>query len=248
MVIRRNQHEGRFMTTVLKVQGLSLSFGKKPVLNQLSFEIPQGSVLAVIGPNGAGKTVLFKTLVGMLAHSGTVEWLAGTRLGYVPQKLDVERDLPLTGLDLLHAKAAVVGIPSAPISRVLTDVDLDPEVARQPIGVLSGGQFQRLLLAVALLGDPDVLLLDEVTAGVDEVGQAHTYQLLDRLAAERKRTVLLISHDLSVVYQRATHVLCLGQARAWFGPPDQVLTPKTLALLYGPAAHRLHLHDLHPAQ
>ncbi|MGH7297443.1 MAG: metal ABC transporter ATP-binding protein [Polyangiaceae bacterium] len=218
-----------------------MSFGRTAVLRDLSFQLDRGSVLAVIGPNGAGKTVLFKALVGMLPHAGLVRWSPGTRIGYVPQKLGVERDLPLTSLDLLKAKADVVGAPAGAIEPVLSMVGLGEAQAKQAIGDLSGGQFQRLLLAAALIGDPTVLLLDEVTSGVDEAGQERAFALLDRLVEQRRRTVLLISHELSVVYAHATHVLCLARARAWFGPPTEVLTPGILRELFGPIA--LHVHD-----
>jgi len=225
----------------LEVRSLSVSFGRVTVLRDLSFQLERGSVLAVIGPNGAGKTVLFKALVGMVHHAGLVRWGPGTRIGYVPQKLGVERDLPLTSLDLLQAKADVVGAPIDAIESALSMVGLGAAEARQAIGDLSGGQFQRLLLAVALIGYPSVLLLDEVTSGVDEAGQERAFALLDRLVAERQRTVLLISHELNVVYGHATHVLCLARAKAWFGPPREVLTTETLREIFGSTT--LHVHD-----
>ena len=226
---------------VLEVRSLSVSFGRGTVLRDLSFQLERGSVLAVIGPNGAGKTVLFKALVGMVRHAGLVSWAPGTRIGYVPQKLGVERDLPLTSLDLLQSKADVVGAPIDAIESALSMVGLGAAEARQAIGDLSGGQFQRLLLAAALIGDPSVLLLDEVTSGVDEAGQERAFALLDRLVAERQRTVLLISHELNVVYGHATHVLCLARAKAWFGPPREVLTTETLREIFGSTT--LHVHD-----
>ena len=103
----------------------------------------------------------------------------------------------------------------------------------EPIGTLSGGQFQRLLLAFALLGDPHVLLFDEPTAGVDEPGDERIYETIRRLKLEGGLTLLLISHELSLVYRYATNVLCLGRGRAWFGPPIEILTPERLEALYG---------------
>src|SRR5581483_276532 len=101
----------------IKVDHLTVRFGDVEVIRDLSFAVPQGSTLAIIGPNGAGKTVLFRALVGSLPHEGTVEWAAGSRLGYVPQKLDLERDLPITGGDLLRARARLARASRADVER-----------------------------------------------------------------------------------------------------------------------------------
>jgi zinc transport system ATP-binding protein len=228
--------------TALQVEGLAVRFGKAPVLANLSFEVRRGTSLAIIGPNGAGKSVLLRALIGALPHEGAVRWADGTRIGYVPQKLDIERDLPVTGDDLLHAKASVARASREDESRALAGVGLNTEQSRRPLGALSGGQFQRLLLAVALVGRPTVLLLDEPTAGVDEPGQMTLTETIDRLAREEQMTTLLISHDLSVVYRHADKVLCLTRGRACFGAPRNILTPALLQELYG-APVAFHLHD-----
>ncbi len=227
---------------VLEVERLTVGFGKAPVLDALAFRVPRGSSLAIIGPNGSGKTVLFKALIGALPYEGQVRWAQGTRLGYVPQKLDIERDLPVTGDDFLRAKAVASGESRDEVTKVLGVVGISPEIAHQPIGALSGGQFQRLLVAAALLGHPTVLLLDEPTAGVDEPGQQTLYETIDRLREQRAMTVLLISHDLSVVYGHAANVLCLSRGRSCFGAPRDVLTPAMLQQLYGPEV-RYHVHE-----
>lgn len=227
---------------VLEVERLTVRFGRAIVLENLSFEVRRGTSLAILGPNGAGKTVLFKALIGALPHEGTVRWAAGARLGYVPQKLDIERDLPVTGDDFLLAKAVVSGTPRAGIAQASRTVGFGPELSRMPIGALSGGQFQRLLVAAALLGGPAVLLLDEPTAGVDEPGQQTLHERLDRLRDEQAMTTLVISHDLSVVYAHATNVLCLTRQSPCFGPPKSVLTPAVLERLYG-ARIGYHVHD-----
>jgi zinc transport system ATP-binding protein len=157
----------------------------------------------------------------------------------VPQKLDIERDLPITGHDLLRAKATATAARVS-VTEVLRRVGLD-QVAPTPIGALSGGQFQRLLVAMALVGRPNVLLLDEPTAGVDEPGQETLNELVRRVQQQQGLTVLLISHDLSVVYRYATDVLCLSRERAWFGPPRTILTPELLRELYGtPVEYHVH--------
>ncbi len=230
------------MDTVLDVEDLSVSFGATPILRHLSFQVVRGSSVAIIGPNGAGKTVLLRALIGATPHTGSVRWAPGIRFGYVPQKLDLVRDVPITGSDFLHAKAACDGRATTPAADVLRAVGLSERACAQSIGSLSGGQFQRLLVAFALMGEPDVLLLDEPTAGVDENGQERLNELVHRLQRERGLTVLLISHDLSVVSLHATNVLCLGPDRVCFGPPRTILTPELLNEIYG-APVAFHVHD-----
>jgi zinc transport system ATP-binding protein len=233
------------MAPALEVSDLSVELGGAPVLRALSFDVEKGASLAVIGPNGAGKTVLFKALIGVVPHTGRIAWAAGSKLGYVPQKLDVERDLPVTGADLLRAKAAVTRARSEDVAAALPLASLGAPLLAKPIGALSGGQLQRLLLALALVGAPDVLLLDEPTAGVDEPGQERLNETIHRLQSERGMTVLLISHDLSVVHHYATRVLCLGARRACFGAPREVLTPEVLERTYGKKLG-YHVHDDDP--
>jgi zinc transport system ATP-binding protein len=230
------------LTNVLEVEGLTVRLGATDVLRNLSFQVPRGRSLAIIGPNASGKTVLLKALIGALPYGGTVRWAEGTVLGYVPQKLDIERDLPLSGRDFLRARAALAGASSGEIRSALDAVGLSQEVLPKPIGTFSGGQFQRLLVAFALLGRPTVLLLDEPAAGVDAPGQAQLTDVIEGLQSTDGLTVLLVSHDLSVVYRHADYVLCLGRGPPCFGPPRTALTPDVLQQLYGsPVA--LHVHD-----
>ena len=230
------------MAPALEVEHLSVTLGGRVVLRDLSFQIPEGSSLLVIGPNGSGKTVLFRTLIGVLPHEGTVRWAPGSRLGYVPQKLDLERDLPIRGLDVLRAKAAVAHVGEGEISAALEDIGLGTELAHGTVAALSGGQFQRLLIASALLGKPNVLLFDEPTAGVDEPGQERVYEVVERLHRDNHTTLLMISHDLSVVFRHADRVLCLARQQAWFGPPREILTPELLEEVYQ-APVRFHVHE-----
>lgn len=221
------------MVNALEVERLTVRLDGTPILRELGFTVARGSSLAVIGPNGAGKTVLFRTLIGALRHEGRIQWAPGTRIGYAPQKLDIERDLPLTGLDLLAAKSALAEAARGEADRAMELVNLPRAVAGQPIGTLSGGQFQRLLLAFALLGKPSVLLFDEPTAGVDEPGEERLYEMIRRVQQSEGLTLLLISHELSVVYRYATNVLCLSRETPCYGPPEQVLTPDRIEQLYG---------------
>ena len=233
---------GPVTANALEVENLTVRFGSSPVLTNLSFSVPAGAALAVIGPNGAGKTVLFRALVGAIPCEGVVRWAPGTKLGYVPQKLDLERNLPITGRDLLGARSRIGHSPPGAARESLSRLSLPASVLDTPIGMLSGGQFQRLLMAFALVGSPTVLLLDEPTAGVDEPGQEQLTQAVHRLQEEQGVTVLTISHDLTVVYRYANAVLCLSPEYTCFGVPKDVLTPDTLSQLYG-APVGLHIHD-----
>jgi len=228
----------------LEVEGLAVRLGGTDVLRGITFNLPRATCLAIIGPNGAGKTVLLRALIGALPHTGRITWAADTALGYVPQKLDIERDLPLNGRDFLRAKAALLGSAGVMQTEALHAVGLAEEVLATPIGNMSGGQFQRLLIAFALLGRPNVLLLDEPAAGIDAPGQAQLTEVLHGLQDSRAMTVLLVSHDLSVVYRHADYVLCLGRHGTCFGPPRSALTPEMLYEVYGqPLGFHVHHHS-----
>lgn len=230
------------MSHALEVRDLTISFDGAPVIEDLSFTVGEGDSLAIIGPTGSGKTVLFRALIGAIPYKGEIRWAAGATLGYVPQKLDIERDLPITGADFLRAKQRVRHASTGEIRRALELVNLADDVVRKPIGSLSGGQFQQLLLAFALLGKPNVLLFDEPTAGIDEPGEERLYDRIDRLKKEQPLTLLVISHELSFVYRHATRVLCLGRGRSYIGPPAEVLTSERLEELYG-SPMKYHAHE-----
>jgi zinc transport system ATP-binding protein len=232
------------MAAALEVRNLSVRFGRNVVLRDLDFDVEAGSTLAVIGPNGAGKSVLFKALAGLIPYEGSVKWAPGVRLGYVPQKLDLERDLPVTGRDYLGAMAHVAGRARGDIEGAMKAVGLGAAMADTLIGALSGGAFQRLLVACALLVRPTALLLDEATSGIDEPGQELIQDVIHRLQAERSLTILQISHELRLVYGYADNALCLSRETVFFGPPEDVLTPEHLARLYGtPLRHHIHDHE-----
>lgn len=226
--------------SVLDVRDLRVSFGRRDVLSGLTFTLERGTSLAVIGPNGAGKTVLFRALIGAIPHSGTIAWAPGVRLGYVPQTLDLERDVPITGTDFLQARSSFG--PTTATAEAMALVGLSKAACRTPIGELSGGQFQRLLIAFALIGRPNVLLLDEPTSGVDEPGQERLNEVVHRLQQEHGLTVLFISHELSVVSKYATRVMCLGETTVSIGPPSEMLTEAVLQHAYG-SSMAFHVHD-----
>jgi zinc transport system ATP-binding protein len=218
---------------VLEVRNLSVRFGKLQIFKDLSFSVRRGTTLAIIGPNGSGKTMLFRALLGAVPAEGEFRWAPDAKIGYVPQKLDIARDVPITGLDFLRARASLASSSEDRIAQSLESVGLSSETARQPIGNFSGGQFQRLLVAFALMGSPNVLLMDEPAAGVDGPGRQFLTTLIHRLQRDEKLTVLQISHDLDEVCQCATAVLCLSPGFTQMGAPAEILTRDLLSKIYG---------------
>ena len=248
---RCREKDGSKLTTgiILSVQALKIQFYNRSVIQNLSFEVDDGDNVAIIGPNGAGKTVLLKALLGLVPYEGEVRWSPGVRLGYVPQKIAADRQMPIRVHDLLAAKAHVLKLHPRSIDAVATMVGLTPEVLNASIGVISGGQFQKALIAFALLGEPGVLLFDEPTASLDELAEERVYELVERLQQDHHLTVLLVSHDLSIVYRAANKVLCVSKDKVCFGPPREVLTPATLEAMYSaPPKFFLHRHGEEPEQ
>ena len=194
----------------------------------------------MIGPNGSGKTVLLKALLGLVPYGGGIAWHPDARLAYVPQKIDADRHIPISLQDLLKAKADIQDLKASDVRSASHSVGLGSDVLKTPIGHLSGGQFQKALIAFALLGNPNVLLFDEPTASLDELSEEHVYDLLEDLRRTRGITVILVSHDVSMIPQVATTVLCLNK-HACYGKPREVLTVKTLDALYSPR-HKYYKH------
>jgi zinc transport system ATP-binding protein len=148
---------------------------------------------------------------------------------------------------VLSAKARFLKLPAGELPTISSELGLTKELLDTSIGTLSGGQFQKMLIAFALLGSPNVLLFDEPTASLDELTEEHIYELLHALQNERRMTVLLVSHDLSVVYRDANLVLCLSKGKICMGPPKEVLTPAMLEELYAsPAQYYQHTHESEP--
>lgn len=228
---------------LLSVTSLNVNLGNREVIHDLSFSVQQGDCLAIIGPNGAGKTVLLQALLNLIPYSGEIRWSEGTRLGYVPQKIAADRQLPLSAKDLLAAKISFLKLPATELQLVSAELALTDELLNSSMGTLSGGQFQKVLIAFALLGRPNVLLFDEPTASLDELTEERIYELLQSLQKTRGITTLLVSHDLSVVYRNANMVLCLSKGKTCMGPPKEVLTPAMLQELYAsPPHYHLHVH------
>ncbi len=236
---------------ILDVENLTVEFDGNKVLENISFSLNKGDVLAVVGPNGAGKTVMFKALLGLIPHSGKIDWKPGIKIGYVPQKLAVERSFPLTVREFLALRLnkSGNGVHDEILSALRSvgiktgesqEYHLENHILNRPIGFLSGGELQRVLIAWALIGNPNVLLFDEPTAGIDISGEGTIYNLIHKLQDNNEMTIILISHDLNIVYKYADNVICLNKQLICFGAPNTVLDPQSLSALYGGEAKFYH--------
>lgn len=233
--------------SILQVEHVSVTLDDVEILQDVSFQLNRGKAVAVIGPNGAGKTTLFRALLGLVPHTGAIVWKPGIKIGYVPQRFSVDRSAPITTLEFFLLESQYFWRPTGSfvsnLDRELTLVGLDKAVLKKSLGELSGGETQRVLIAWALLGQPDVILLDEPTAGVDVGFEQSVYQLFRKIQTERATALLLISHDLSVVYQNAQYVLCLNKSVVCQGRPVDTLNSASLSTLYGgEPAYYLHDH------
>lgn len=223
---------------LLSVKNLTVRFGELAILKSLTFDVDKGDVVAVIGPNGAGKTVLFRALLGLIPYEGQIDWPKNIKIGYVPQKLPVEKDLPLTVIEFLKFKGAKEqevheALESVGFLKGHDEHHWKHHLLNAKLGQISGGEFQRVLIAYALINHPDVLLFDEPTAGVDLGGEETIYSLLEKLHQKTGITILLITHDLNVIYRHAAKVLCLNKEKVCYGSPKEVLSQQALEDLYG---------------
>jgi zinc transport system ATP-binding protein len=214
---------------VLKVKNLKVRMDSQNIIENLSFQVKRGDVVTILGPNGAGKTVLFRTLLGLIPYEGEIEWKSGIKIGYVPQRLPFIKDIPLSVNDFFKLKKS----SGKETKEILNSVGFREDFQKKKIGDISSGQFQRILIAWALIKNPQVLLFDEPTTGIDISGEETIYNLLTKLKQERSLTILLVTHDLSVVYKFSTNVICLNKYLVCHGPPREVLTLESLREIYG---------------
>jgi len=235
--------------TILNVRDCSVVLDGERLVSGVSFKVQKGDALAVIGPNGAGKTLLFKALLGLVPFSGRIVWRPGLRIGYVPQKFPVDRSAPLTVREFFLLKAKGFWFPDRAfvehLSHELSLVGLAQDILDRPIGELSGGQLQRLLIGWAMVDHPEVMLFDEPTAGIDVGFEETVYHILQRLQKERSTTILLISHEINIVYRYADQVLCLNRKMLCHGKPHDVLRPEDLTRLFGEGSFFKHQDQAH---
>ena len=246
------------MRPFVELENVGFRHGPVPVLDGINLTVSPGDFLGIIGPNGSGKTTLLRIVLGLLAPTIGRVALFGEeparfrqwgRLGYVPQRATLDASLPATVQEVVASGlVATLGLlrrPGAPerarVTDALAHVGMQAHAGAR-IGALSPGQQQRVLIARALVSHPELLILDEPTEGVDPEAQTGFYALLRHLNRERDVTLVLVSHDISVVSKEVTKLACLNRRLVFHGRPDDFLSDAALAALYGPSVRVVSHH------
>jgi len=214
--------------SILKVSGLNVKLQNQQILDHVSFTVKKGTTLAVLGPNGAGKSVLFKVLLNLLPHEGTIEWAEKIKIGYVPQNVAVS-DIPISVREFLS-----IGKNKCDPVAALRLVKLnDVKTLDKRLGILSGGELRRVLIAWALIDDPNVLLLDEPTTGVDVGSEEPIFLMLNGVKKERDMTILLITHDIHIVQEYSDYLLAINKCVTFLGKSAEIASMATQQAIYG---------------
>lgn len=229
--------------SLVTLSKIGVRLGGHQALANVDFTIDQGEIVTVVGPNGSGKTTLMRTIIGaQKPGTGQIRKQNGLRIGYVPQSLSIDATLPLTVarfLNLPHRHSA------EDTKLALERAGADGLQHRQMTD-LSGGQFQRVLLARALLRKPDLLILDEPTTGLDQPGSAALYRQIEKVRAELGTAILMVSHELHVVMSASDRVVCLNGHVCCHGAPEIVASAPEYRALFGSGtqgALALYRHD-----
>lgn len=234
--------------TLIESRDLTVRLGGRTILHGVDFRIGTGEIVTVVGPNGSGKSTFMRALVGAVVPAqGSVTRRAGLRIGYVPQTLHIDPTLPLTVARFLSLP---VRRDTAAVAAALAEAGLPETLAARQITALSGGQFQRVLLARALLADPHILVLDEPTKGLDQPGVAAFYLLIERVRRRLECAVLMVSHDLHVVMSASDRVICINGHICCEGAPTAVSEAPEYRALFGHGTRGAlalyqHEHDHH---
>ncbi|SMX27644.1 Zinc import ATP-binding protein ZnuC [Pelagimonas phthalicica] len=218
------------MTALIETRGMHVKRGNVTVLRNVDFAIHAGEIVTIVGPNGSGKSSLMKALIGAVTpFQGQVTRKKGLRLGYVPQSLSVDPSMPMTVSRFLDLPRRS---PREARQAALADAGAS-EIADRQLTDLSGGQFQRAMLARALLNKPEILLLDEPTTGLDQPGQAAFYKRIEEVRDNLGCAVLMVSHDLHVVMSASDRVLCVNGHICCEGRPEVVAQAEEYRALFG---------------
>lgn len=228
---------------LIETRGLSLGYGSQTVLRDVNITVSKGEIVTIVGPNGSGKSSLLRALIGALKPAqGKVIRAQNLKIGYVPQKLQIDTTLPLNVARFLNLPERQ---SKSAVAAALQDAGVTHLESHQMAG-LSGGQFQRVLLARALLGDPDLLILDEATQGLDQPGAAGFYRQIEAVRTQRGCAIIMVSHDLHVVMAASDRVLCLNGHVCCEGTPQVVASAPEYRALFGTGtqgALALYRHD-----
>lgn len=246
---------------LIEIDNVSFAYAKELILKDIKFAVHRGDYLGIVGPNGGGKTTLLKIILGLLTPTSGQVRLFGqpshhfklrSKIGYVPQNIaTTERQFPATIEEIVTmGRYAHVGMlrrlqlaDRTIITRSLEQVGMS-SYRQQLIGDLSGGQQQRVFIARALAAEPEILLLDEPTAGVDAHHQEQFYALLRELNLSLNLTLVLVSHDLDVIAKETTELACINQTVTYHGPPTEFVGSDLVAEVYGSRVQRIKHHHL----
>lgn len=234
------------MSVLISASHVSVVRDSQEILKDISLEVAEKDFITIIGPNGAGKSMLLKCLMGFYApDEGHVSSKKGLKIGYVPQRLQADPTIPITAKRFLTLRRKS---SQETLDKVIRETEVSTFLDK-PLSVLSGGQLQRVLLARALLNEPDLLVLDEPAQNLDITGQLSFYKLLDRIYQERGLSVLMVSHDLHLVMSSTRNVVCLSREICCHGEPRHVTKDPEFISLFGPdmaqlmASYQHHHHN-----
>jgi zinc transport system ATP-binding protein len=225
----------------------------QPALDGISWRLEQGQFATVIGPNGSGKSTLVRAILHLVAFEGVIRVFGRPveevypQIGYVPQRIDLDANMPVTAREAIRMPLG--SARGAQIEEAFTEAVASMNVAEfldRPVGVLSGGQFKRVLIARALVTRPRLLLLDEPEGGIDIAGEENLYGVIGKMVADRGLTALVCTHELELVNRFSDSVLCLNRRLLCAGSPREMLTEETIARLYGPQTGLYYHHHDRP--
>ena len=248
----------------VEVRGLTVRFGDFEALREVSFALPEDGKLVILGPNGSGKSTLLRVLLGLVAPTAGEARLFGLapaefpaqQIGYVPQVKTLDRSFPARALDLVangisRAWPGFFGRGEKRAAEEALERVGAAHLARRPLGRLSGGELQRVYLARGLVRRPRLIVLDEPASGIDAVGEADMYRLLDVYHAETGAAEVMVTHDWEVAFHHASHVLILSGAQVAFGAPAAAMSADAMRRAFGHVGHdhamrahdEVHRHD-----
>ena len=228
---------------LIKISSLDVKYGYKTVLKNMNLTLDAGEIVTIVGPNGSGKTSLLKAIIGAVQPAdGKIAIKSKLKIGYIPQRLNFDTTLPIT---VERFMTLTEKVDKSTYKSALETAGV-PEILRSQMSSLSGGQFQRVLLARALLGAPEILILDEATQGLDQPGSAAFYRQIEQVRQNTGCAVLMISHDLHVVMSASDRVICLNGHVCCEGTPSAVVSAPEYQELFGAGtegALALYRHD-----
>ncbi|OOZ35718.1 zinc ABC transporter ATP-binding protein ZnuC [Solemya velesiana gill symbiont] len=238
---------------LISAQDIGIRLNGRDVLERVDLSVSRNEIVTLIGPNGAGKTTLVRILLGLLQPDrGSVHLQDDLKIGYMPQRLSLPDNLPLTVQQFLTLTGSAT---SEKLTGIANELNIN-HLLKSPMQTLSGGEHQRVLLARALLRDPDLLVLDEPVQGVDVTGQSELYSLITRIRDQHQCGVLMISHDLHLVMAATDRVTCINRHVCCSGHPEAVSRHPAYLELFGAHTssklavythHHDHTHDIHGA-